>query len=200
MNHKYTVKLNLDIPLFKSNLPPVDVLKSIPTWADNVVNNPKLATHFTLPKDYWSDDLTAFFHKHEQFITDVEVFYTFPNGKLTIHVDDLEPGDFTKINWVFGGKDSKMIWYDVISKSKETTLSPSYRNTLSIHYKPDEVVAVYSENLQGPNLVQVGCPHSITNSSEERFCVSVVFKNNVTANFQKRPTIQEAIAIFKDYI
>ena len=200
MNNKYAVKLNLDLKLFKSTLPPVDVIKSIPIWADNVVKNPPLATHFTLPREYWSDDLTAFFHTHEQLITDVEVFYTFPNGKLSIHVDDTEPGDFTKINWIFGGKDSQMIWYNTIAQSKEITISPNYRNTPSIQYKPDEVVHVYSNHLQGPNIVQVGCPHSIMNSDEERFCVSVVFKNKKTTNFQKRPTIQESIEIFKDYI
>ena len=199
MNHKYAVKLKLDVSPVNKDLDPVTLLKSIPAWADNVINNPQLARHFTLPRIHWSPELIHFFDIHEQYITYVEVFYTFPNKGCGIHVDDTEPGDFTKINWVYLGKDSKMKWYEMNVK-KEFEVSPSITNSSYIEFQPKDVNLVHSENLQGPNIVQVGCPHAIENSIEERFCISVVFKNTKTTNFHNRPTMKESLEIFKDYI
>jgi hypothetical protein len=196
---KYTIKLNIDIPIFKSNLHPVEVLKTIPAWADNVISNPPMASHFTLPDEYLSTEIKDFFIHQKQYIAVVEIFYMVPNGSVAIHIDDTEPGDFTKINWIFGGKNSKMIWYERKDSSKKAALASSYRNTGALHFTKDEVTEMHREYLQGPNLLQVGCPHTVVNGSEERFCVGVVFKNDKTTNVWNRPTMEESIEIFKDY-
>ena len=199
MNHKYSVKLNLDVSPVNKDLDPVTLLKSIPAWTDNVINNPESAKHFILPRIHWSTELIHFFDIHRLYITYVEVFYTFPNKGCDIHIDGSEPGDFTKINWVYLGKNSKMQWYEANTK-EELKVTPTIVNSSYIGFQPKDVNLVYSENLQGPNIVQVGCPHAIENSTEERFCISVVFKNTKTTNFRNRPTMKESLVIFKDYI
>ena len=199
MSNKYSVKLNLDIKLFKSDLHPIDFIKSRPNWIDNIIEDPKKVTHFGIEEKYWSNELVNFFEKHNQWICSVEIFYTFPDGKLTIHSDSSYPGDFTKINWVFGGKNSEMIWYEA-TNNNDRLVSQSVWNTPAVPYTPEEVTAVYAEYLQGPHIVAVGCPHNVVNQSEERFAVSVVFRNNDTKNIDNRPTMEESIEIFKDYI
>ena len=200
MNHKYSVKLNLDIKLFESDLHPVDFIKSRSNWIDNIEVDPKKVTHFGIEEKHWSTELTDFFKKNNQWVCSVEIFYTFPYGKLTIHSDSPDPGDYTKINWVFKGKDSEMIWYEVNDTNNVRPISHSVWKTPAIPYTPEEVTIVYSEQLQGPNIVAVGCPHNVVNQDEERFCVSVVFRNNQTTNIDNRPTMEESIKIFKNYI
>jgi hypothetical protein len=201
MNHKYSVKLNVDIKLFKSDLHPVESIKNYPFWKDNVISDPKKASHFGIPEEFWSDELLNFFTTNKQQLINVEVFYSVPNFKLTIHSDGPYHGDYTKINWVFGGKDSQMIWYkNTKGNTDDKPISISVCNTQAIRYTPDEVDVVYAEYLQGPNIVAVGCPHNVVNQSEERFVVSAVFRNNETKNIDNRPTMEESIEIFKDYI
>jgi hypothetical protein len=201
MNHKYSVKLNVDIKLFKSDLHPVEFIRNMPHWNNNLYQDPKKASHFGIPEEFWSHELLNFFTTNKQQLVNVEVFYSLPNFKLTIHSDGLYHGDYTKINWVFGGKDSQMIWYENTKDNTDDKLIlHSVWNTPAITYSPDEVNVAYAEYLQGPNIVAVGCPHNVVNQSEERFAVSALFRNNETKNIDNRPTMEESIEIFKDYI
>lgn len=192
----YCVDLNLALPLFNSNLPPIDFLKSRPSWASNVHTNRKLAHHFMLDiTNDISKELHTFFNSFNFRIVVAEVFYTYPNGVGNIHSDLNKQGDYSKINWVFGGKSSIMNWYRVkdqtIGSINTTTI-----NSYSIHYPDDSVDLVHSQVVGCPSLVQVGCPHHIVNASEERFCLSIVFHDAIS---NKRPTMAEALEIFKSY-
>ena len=196
MNQPYTLKLNINIPLFKSDLHPVEVLKTVPVWTNNVIANPPLATHFSLPEEYLSSEIKDFFIQQQVMIDVVEIFYMVPGDILAIHSDGVESGDFTKINWIFGGKNSEMVWFDKIDPNMKGKSVRSYRDTGALHYTRDEVIITHREHLEGPNLVQVGCPHTVINPTEERFCFSLVFRNNIW----NRPTMEKSIDIFKDLI
>jgi len=198
----YSIPLNFDLPLFNTPLSPVDFLKSQSAWADNVKTNPRLATHFKLNwQTDLSDELKQFFLDHGQEVRLCEIFYRYRNTVSGIHSDDKEVGDYSKMNWILGGEDSEMHWY-TINDSHYTKLEAKPLNETpiashSILYLPEDVTVAYSENVRGPALVQVGVPHNIRNGSQERWCVSVVFRDN---KFGRRPTMLEAKEIFKQYL
>ena len=123
------------------------------------------------------------------YVSFVEVFYTKPNTTTDIHID-ASPGDITKINYIYGGTDSQMIWYvpndETCGETKVTCVNSNY-----VAFTKDEVTQVYADTLTKPSIVQVGAPHNIINRNEARHCLSMV----ITENY-KRITMDRAIEIF----
>jgi hypothetical protein len=124
----------------------------------------------------------------------VEVFYSTPFLNSRIHTDSLG-GDYTKINWIFGGENSVMHWYN--PKIEKTSNGKTPINTDYISYEVNEVDHLYSERIVSPTLVQVGIPHNIENDYNHRWCVSLVYVDKHT---NRRPTMEESIKIFKDHL
>ena len=122
-------------------------------------------------------------------ISFVEVFYTRPNVITDIHID-ANPGDITKINYIYGGLDSQMIWYkqnnDMVGQKKITSVDSDY-----VAFNNDEVTPVFADSLINPSIVQVGVPHNIINKNQARHCLSIVINEN-----DKRVTMERAIEIF----
>jgi hypothetical protein len=114
-----------------------------------------------------------------------------------IHVDLKTPGDYAKINWVFGGEDSCMHWYTIKDEFKNKPASTSIVSTSYVSYTASEVNLVYSENFRKPSLLQVGVPHNVINGNQERFAVSMVFSDSKSG---LRPTLAEAKEIFKHHL
>ena len=119
----------------------------------------------------------------------VEVFYTKPNTITDIHID-ASPGDITKLNYIYGGLDSQMIWYKpnnyTSGKKKITSVDSNY-----IEFNNDEVVPIFEYSLNKPSIVQVGTPHNIINYSQARHCLSLVITEN-----DSRISMARAIEIF----
>jgi len=195
MNHKYAAKLNLNLKLFKSDLHPVEFLKNlIPEDANDYTKD----IHYRLPHELVSDELKEFFIKHGKLFGFIEIFYIPPRSRLELHADELVLGSYGKLNWVFGGSGSRMIWYDLKDPSVNGKIMNTYIDTPCINYKIEELIFNYEEHLEGPNLVEVGCPHTVVTGEEERWCVSIIFVNEYV-DFT-RPNMEESIEIFKDYI
>jgi hypothetical protein len=195
--NQYAAPLDLQLPLFNSPKDSVSFLKSKPRWYKNVNGNGNilLARHFTLDKSIdLSTELKEFFAAHNQQISLCEIFYTPPSEGLFIHIDTNVLGDLAKINWIFDGNGSQMHWYSPISSG---TVAKTSSETSYIFYNKHEVQLEHSQSLSGPNLLQVGCPHNITNGDQERFCVSLVFFD---ATLNRRPTMAEAKETFKKYL
>lgn len=119
-----------------------------------------------------------------------------PAGNISsIHCDE-QGGDFTKINWIYGGRGSDMAWYTV----KETTAprhgSKTGVNTDYIAYQRNEVDIVHYEHLQGPYLVQVGAPHLVINPVETRFCLCFV----ITDKNGNRITMENSQALLRKFM
>jgi hypothetical protein len=126
----------------------------------------------------------------------IELFYRKPGYPGSIHVDSIG-GDFTKINWVTGGKNSTMVWFKIINSAIEKNkISLTTANTGYIEYKWNEVTIVHREFMLGPALVQVGVPHLVINPSDDRYCLSFV----LTDLYDKRLTMTESYKLLKDYI
>ena len=201
--NNYCVALNLDLKIFNSDLHPVEVLKLIPAWLDKKYAKPSGNKHIRIPREIINQEFIKFFDNYGIYLIGVEAFYTVPNGKNMIHSDVLELGDVAKINWIYGGDSSLMHWYqpndlyhpeNVIAKHGE---SKTRIGSPSLRFLPTDVDILYSEPIHSPSIVQVGCPHNITNGPTDRYCISTIFENKIT---RKRITVAEARKIFKEFV
>jgi hypothetical protein len=157
---KYYFDIDLDIPVLNPDI--------------NLASIKDYHNKFTV-LEYVNPELVKFFKQRNLVLLPyIEIFSSELNYIGPIHVD-VGHGDFAKMNWVFGGKDSTMNWYEPIVSDKpvETTLG----NRDYIHYDTAEVKHMHSQTIgiDRPSVVQVGVPHNSTNYSEHRYCVSLVF-------------------------
>jgi hypothetical protein len=185
---KYCADLDLPISLFKSTLEPIEFLK---------LSNPTSARHYKISNELLSDAVVTFFADHRLTINFIEVFYRPAGVNSSIHIDTQEPGDYVKLNWVFGGEGSTMCWYSIKENCQGAPQKTSI-STYAIHYAKDDVTLLHSQKVGQPTLVQVGIPHSINNNNlTERFCVSIIFGYR---DQNGRPTFDNVYEIFKNYI
>jgi hypothetical protein len=183
----YVADLNIPIQLFNTDLSPVEFLKQ---------NDQHLKRHYQLDLTVMNGQLVSFFNSLGLSIRLVEIFYRPANTKSRIHIDTEKPGDFSKLNWVYGGEGSVMNWY----REKESytgLLDTTGISTYAVYYNKDDVILAHSIEVGQPSLVQVGVPHSVDNITSDRFCVSVVFEYTESS---VRPTFAEAYDLFKNYI
>ena len=113
----------------------------------------------------------------------VETFYSKPNYIQSIHID-VAGGDYSKLNWVFGGANSLMHWYKLKTGVSEKLKINSIGKTYS-DYDIDQVELIHSQPIGKPSLIQVGIPHNITNGPEERLCICLVMVNKGRISMQK---------------
>jgi len=152
------------------------------------------ANHIRFPLSNINNDLISLIDKLNLKILLTELFYTKPYVITKIHID-VTGGDYTKLNYIFGGKDSEMLWYkpkDNTTKSiNKTPIDTSY-----ISYALHEVEMIDKQFVKFPSIIQAGVPHNIINYSEPRWCLSIVLvKQN-----GERLTMKESKEIFNDYI
>jgi len=181
--NKYCAYLNIPFPLFKDHVDPLQL--------------PKIR-HFTLDKDeFINDKLINWFTFLKLEIHIIEVFYTPPNIIGGIHIDVIG-GDYTKLNWQFGGKGSMMNWYSETTtkfrKKRITSVGSSY-----ISVDTDTAIKVHSQPIQNPSLIQVGVPHNIENFTEDRWVVSIVYKYPIV-DLVARPTWKKSLLLFNEYL
>ena len=187
----YYQNLNFNIQLLKDGCSLSDLF--------NKVNSKKVYHSLINIKEYINPELLDFLAELEIFPDHCEMFYSTPNFVSKIHVD-ARHGNFTKINWVFGGKDSVMNWYkpkDNIIRNEPTI---SAIKSMYIGYHRSEVDLLYSAPLGLPAIVQVGVPHNILNPIQDRCCISLgvssIDKNNQKYNL----TMQESVSRMSRYI
>ena len=142
-------------------------------------------------------------------IDHIEIFRSIPNMFTPLHTDVSQlpstPGDFVKLNYVYGGKDSVMNWWSVNDGVNHTVSINAENNTGGIDaepikgeshaYKFEDLTWLHSSSIGHPSIVQVGIPHNVQNREEERYCLSVVLLKD-----GKRLTMSDAKAIFAQYI
>jgi hypothetical protein len=154
--------------------------------------------HVKFSFDDINPKLISFFNNLNLTVTWAELFYVPSFFCTTIHTDIDWRGkenDYTKINYVFGGKDSRMYWWKIkpgVSNTIErTALSSQY-----INYKQDQVDLIEEQSIGFPSIVQAGIPHNIRTFSEARRCLSLVLRKE----YNTRLTMAESIEIFKEYL
>lgn len=174
--NNYCADLNIDVPLLKD---PKFVFPRV--------------RHTKYKIDILDQRIIDFFDQRNLIISLVEIFYSAPYFKSSIHTDGLL-GDYSKINFVFGGDKSIMSWFT--SKVKKNRQLTNTIGTIFIPFLKDEVELQLQKNIKIA-LVQVGTPHSVENFQEDRWAVSLVFRNKQT---YVRLTMEESIKIFEDII
>lgn len=148
-------------------------------------------------KKYFNEEILTIIDGLKLSISLVEVFWKpAKDNSSAIHLDS-SFGDFTKINWIYLGKNSSMRWYRPLpgqgGVSRTTSIGTPY-----ITFPPEHVELVHQEELKNSYIVQAGVPHDVDNPDQERFCFSMVcrYRNNQLL----RPTMKESLEIFKPFI
>jgi len=106
----------------------------------------------------------------------VIIFYRGPYAStLGAHVDisTVEPFLLTNfaINWVYGGRDSTMSWYDTPLAEKKIEYTPA--GTAYKVWNKRELNKIESDVIgESVKLVRTGIPHSIEMGSDPRWCIS----------------------------
>jgi hypothetical protein len=152
----------------------------------------RIPIHKKISQDAISAELKNIFAELNMHMDTCETFYTPANMKGRVHRDG-NIDDFIKLNFIFGGKDSKMNWYAI--KTENNAVLNTSIGTHYTPYKLEDVEKVYSAKVNFPSIVQVGVPHNIENFSEPRYCLSIVLSYN-----GKKIPINQGLLIFKDYL
>jgi len=106
------------------------------------------------------------------------VFYRKPNLiDVNAHVDLLgETNENPKttyfgFNWVFGGKGSEMIWYDLPKGERRIQVTPAGNKFLS--WPRTDLIEIDRCSIQNvPTLVRIDYPHCVVVEDDERWCIS----------------------------
>ena len=149
-----------------------------------------------VPIDSMGAELSELLSKLNIEIQWVEIFYLGKDRDHSIHCDGHELDDKAKLNYVVGGKGSKMSWYQHKSEDKiEKRISPA--NTVYLGISTEDVTEVYSQEMQGLYLTQVGQFHNVWNKDDDRYCLSAYLADTKT---KKRLFFKELQLRLKDYI
>jgi hypothetical protein len=180
---------------------------------DPILNKEKLIDLINPTSDVYMGMLDLFEHINPKFIVElhnagvipsreVETFYTRKNNRGMLHRDTSDglptvDNDFSKLNFVLGGKGSLMNWYkpkpnrNILGNANFATNT----NKPAFRYELDDVELIHSQPVGYPSLVQVGIPHDVTAGDEDRIAICIVpTKDN------RRLTIQESIDLLKPFI
>jgi hypothetical protein len=153
--------------------------------------------HTPLTVDIFETSFVSFIDSLNLKISWIELFYRGPSNLVTydIHTDSMG-GDYIKINWSFGGKNSIMQWYTVkeglVKEPSKTALGSQY-----LSFAENEVDMAHRQPVKFPSIIQAGSPHNVYNPEEDRFCLSIMLRDKTSNN---RLTIEDARQLFKDYI
>jgi len=162
----------------------------------NYCSGPALQ-HINIPNKHVNLALIQLLREHGiQPISTVQLFYTPPNKQRLIHIDDFPGGNYVKLLWQTGGKDSLMRWYE--PKNKDIIKKPSITvvNTRYTRFDNSEVNYVASFPIGYPSIVQVGVPHDIINFDEPRYVLSIMLCDMN----RNRLTMDVAINVFSKFI
>jgi hypothetical protein len=128
-------------------------------------------------------------------ILNAEVFYKNENTKNGIHIDNNKPlNNFVKLNYVYGGGDSLMKWYQ-LKKDRSIKMAKTVINTSYQYALEQDVDEVYTVKIEGPSLVNVGILHGITNVTSPRTCYSLILGSKLNEQLEWN----EALKLFKGY-
>ena len=102
-------------------------------------------------------------------------FHALPGQKYNLHTDNkYEPTrELIKLNWIFGGAGSEMIWYDLKPGKGPTT----YKNKLGediVGYNIEDCNEICRSPLSSLALVNVANIHTVHNETQFRDCYSMV--------------------------
>jgi hypothetical protein len=142
-------------------------------------------------------ELHKFFDSIGLRILEPRYFHSGPLHTYKLHIDiPVIDNQVTRLNWIFDGKDSEMIWYG-LKEGRKPQLVKNNRNEDILSVENDDCVEIGRDHLTGPNLVNVGIVHSLIGGTDRRHCYSFFLQDK---NTHKRLEWDEALSRFGDYI
>lgn len=156
----------------------------------------KLADHWKLSITDLTDEFLNWLDKHNLAVKYVELFYCSPKGSIFLHIDEIDPVNCCKINWVYDNGETWMRW----ARLKDGKQIYKQNNNIGGTYytaMPGDFDYVEQTKIGKPTLVNAYHLHDVVNPTDQcRWCVSVVpkYKNN-----NSRLVWDEAIEIFSPY-
>lgn len=152
--------------------------------------------HIRSSKDAFGKEIGKILTDCQVSIHWIEAFYLGDFADHSIHCDGHELDNKAKLNYIVGGKGSKMIWYEPLSEDK-IQKKTSWANTIYLGIYPEDVRILYSSHLSGFNLVNVGLFHNVYNQTDDRYCLSACLIDSYT---KERLTYNELQKRLRDYI
>lgn len=162
----------------------------------SIYKNDADKNHAVVPNEIMGQELIDWLKTFGLELEWVEIFYL-RNNSHRIHCDSafMDVG-FGKINYITGGKNSVMTWYEPIGEETGSIMKTK-AGTIFRGIDPKELREVYSEHIEGFYLVSVSEFHTVWNKDDDRYCLSAYIKDSKT---NTRLTITELRQKLKDYI
>lgn len=115
-------------------------------------------------------NLLNYFRQRGLTVNWLEVFVLRPGVNHVIHTDGPEIDNKAKFNYVVGGTDSLMRWFE----SDPTTVRPhTTRTGNSCLLAKGTPKLIHQERVEGVNVVKVGILHDVINPTDLRLCLSI---------------------------
>jgi len=125
-----------------------------------------------------------------------ELFFLWPNQRHPIHIDGSSyPIQKGKLNFIIGGKGSKMCWYEPkdVNKFRIRSINQAEDGGY-IHIDGNNARELYSAELVDFCIVDAGTFHTVQNSSELRIAWNLVLADCKTKERLLLPALQERLS------
>ena len=179
------------------------IAKDILTNDINLVNILDKISPRLIPPDQFPKEFTEWLENFVGLTVEAsELFCLRPYGTYNIHSDGNEyPNQKAKLNFVIGGKGSKMLWYEpqcleTFTSNRAARLI-DYENGNHGGYvavKPEEVKEVHSAELIDFCIVDAGAFHTVKNADEVRIAWSLVLADCNTKKRLNFPELQKRLS------
>lgn len=173
----------------------------------NITDESILFKEIQMSNDHINSEVLDFFLSLGLEIITPRYFYSKPPHAYKLHIDVPIPNNqIIRLNWIFGGAGSNMIWYD-LKPGCSTQIIRNSQDERIFSISNNDCIEVARANLTGPNLVNVGIIHNLIPGTEARHCYSFFLRNkkfrpfeNKNALIRNRLEWDEALSRFGDYI
>ena len=156
------------------------------------------AIHISHPTTALSESFVQWLAERNMFPSFLEIFYLPVRCTVRrIHTDlDHITDRASKINYIIGGEDAPMQWFEVKNAgSADTNYAPDAVRKGStspfLHWTRDECTLLEEVVLHGSNLVHAGIPHVVFTKTKPRIAISVVLKDMTS---KQRLTCEEVVS------
>ena len=122
-------------------------------------------------------EIHDFFRSIGFFLTIGRYFHCPAGMNYNLHIDSFEKkidfyDDLVKINWVFGGAESEMVWYN-LKPGKNYRIYNNYKNEPMAGFDEKDCVEICRTHIPKLAIVNVSVVHTLLNPKEPRDCYSM---------------------------
>jgi len=184
---EYCVDLNIGI----------DYILNDPDYFSKLPVTDEAPAQFVIPKDAISPEFYNWLNDNNLEIEHSELFYCPPNGNIFMHLDEIDPPDACKINWVYDQGETWMRWFK-LKENKELQLMKSPIGTDYWACDRQDCTLDHQHRISKPTIINASEIHDVINPSDHRrFCVSIVVR---VIGENRRMGYSRLKELLKDYI